>query len=79
MPVFPVWLCGERIDLFEMDTSTKIRFGFIALLWLALCYIVVVSQPMSLRVIFVIVASGIVVWVPLYKKYIKNGKRDGKH
>lgn len=57
-----------------MDTNTKIRFGFIAVLWLLLCYLVVASQPFTLWVAFVIVASGIVVWVPLYKKYIKNGK-----
>lgn len=57
-----------------MDTTTKIRFGFIAVLWLLLCYLVVASQPFTLWVAFVIVASGIVVWVPLYKKYIKNGK-----
>lgn len=59
-----------------MDTSTKIRFGFIAVLWLILCYLVVASQPFILWVLFIIVASGIIVWVPLYKKYIKNGKRD---
>lgn len=61
-----------------MDTSTKIRFGFIAVLWLLLCYMVVASQPFTLWVAFVIIASGIVVWVPLYKKYIKNGKRNDK-
>lgn len=59
-----------------MDTSTKIRFGFIAVLWLILCYLVVASQPFTLWVLFIIVVSGIIVWVPLYKKYIKNGKRD---
>ena len=59
-----------------MDTSTKIRFGFIAVLWLILCYLVVASQPFTLWVLFIIVASGINEWVPLYKKYIKNGKRD---
>lgn len=57
-----------------MDTSTKIRFGFIAVLWLFLCYQAILSQPFTLWTAFVIIASGIVVWVPLYKKYIKNGK-----
>ena len=42
-----------------MPSQYKIRFIFIAALWLVLCYIV---------------ASGIVVWAPLYKKYIQNGK-----
>lgn len=58
-----------------MDTSTKIRFAFIALLWLVLCALVVLTQPFTLRVAFILVASAIIVWVPLYKKYIKNGKR----
>lgn len=58
-----------------MDTPTLIRFVFIGLLWLALCYILVASQPFSLKVALVIVASGIIVWVPLYKKYLKNGQR----
>lgn len=56
-----------------METSAVIRFGFIAALWLLLCYVMVASQPFTLYVAFVIIASGIVVWVPLYKKYIKKG------
>ncbi len=58
-----------------MDTPTLIRFVFIGLLWFALCYIVIVSQPFTMRVAFILVASGIIVWVPLYKKYLRNGKR----
>lgn len=63
-----------------MTASQKIRFIFILALWLILCYIVVASQPrVTLYTIFVVIASGIVVWVPLYKKYIrKNGKEDSK-
>ena len=57
-----------------MSTQYKIRFIFLAALWLVLCYLVISSQPFTLWVLFVIIASGIVVWVPLYKKYIKNGK-----
>ncbi len=50
------------------------RFCCIVLLWLALCYIMVVSQPFTLKVPFIIIASGIVVFVPLYKKHIKKKK-----
>ncbi len=57
-----------------MSTQHKIRFMFLAALWLLLCYMVIASQPFTLWVLFVIVASGTVVWAPLYKKYIKNGK-----
>lgn len=50
------------------------RFVCLVLLWLILCYFVVAYQPFTLRVAFIIVASGIVVFVPVYKKYVKNGK-----
>ncbi len=61
-----------------MDSTTAIRFVFIAALWLILCFLVITTQPFTLRVLFIIVASGIVVWVPLYKKYIRNGKGNEK-
>ncbi len=58
-----------------MNKSVIIRFAFIAALWLVLCYLLVVSQPFTLKVAFIIIASGIIVFVPLYKKYRKlNGK-----
>lgn len=55
-----------------MDTSVKIRFCFIAALWVALVWLVVSSQPLTLWTLFMIAVSGIVVWVPLYKKYIRK-------
>ncbi|MBO4955476.1 MAG: hypothetical protein J6C77_03625 [Muribaculaceae bacterium] len=56
-----------------MNTAAKLRFACIVLLWLLLCWIVVSSTPrITLYTIFVIVASGIVVFVPLYKKYKKK-------
>lgn len=55
-----------------MTTSEKIRFACIAALWVALCYLMVTRRPFTLWVGFVIVASGIVVFVPLYKKYMKK-------
>lgn len=61
-----------------MDSTTAIRFVFIAALWLILCFLVIATQPFTLRVLFIIVASGIVVWVPLYKKYVRNGKGNEK-
>lgn len=59
-----------------MKTSLIIRFTFIVALWLLLCYLVVSSQPLTFRVIFIIVASGIVVLVPLWKKYIRNKQKE---
>jgi hypothetical protein len=60
-----------------MSGQQKFRFVCITLLWLALCYLLVSSQPLTLRVVLIIVTSGIVVFVPLYKKYIRNGKKVG--
>lgn len=55
-----------------MTGSQKFRLACIALLWLALCYLLLTTRPLTLWLLFVIVASGIIVFVPLYKKYAKN-------
>lgn len=57
-----------------MKTADIVRLCFIAALWLALCYLVVASQPFSPRVLLVIIASGIIVFVPIYKKYKRTKK-----
>lgn len=51
------------------------RLACIVVIWLILCYLVVRAQPLTPKIIFFLVASFIIVFVPLYKKYIKNGKR----
>lgn len=56
-----------------MDTSQKIRFAFIIVLWLVLCYLLITRVPkIDFMTIFSIVASGIIVFVPLYKKYRRD-------
>ena len=60
-----------------MTNSQKFRFACIVLLWVLLVvYILMYSVEITLYTIFVITTSGIVVFVPLYKKYIKNN--DGE-
>lgn len=59
-----------------MNGSEKFRAGCIIVLWLALCYLVVASQPFTLRVAFIVVASGIIVFVPLWKKYVRNKRQS---
>ncbi|MBD5320404.1 MAG: hypothetical protein HDS07_05865 [Bacteroides sp.] len=44
----------------------------IAALWLLLCYLMIVSQPLTLKVVLNIIGSGIIVFVPLYKKHFKK-------
>lgn len=58
-----------------MTTGNWIRFACIFGLWIFLVYIVLTrSARIDFMVIFAIVASGIIVFVPLYKKYVKNKK-----
>lgn len=46
------------------------RLCCVILLWLALCYILITrSRVIDFRVVFAIVASGIVIFVPIYKKH----------
>ncbi|MBQ9076626.1 MAG: hypothetical protein IJY31_02120 [Muribaculaceae bacterium] len=60
-----------------MKGAVIFRFICIVALWLMLCYLVVSRQPFTLWVLFWIVASGIIVFVPLYKKYMRDGKGKG--
>lgn len=58
-----------------MKTGTKIQLGFIAALWIVLVYLILSSTPQwTLMTWFTIVASGIVVFVPLYKKHFSQKK-----
>ena len=52
------------------------RFACLALLWLIITWAVVAYQPFTPRVAFFVIVSGIIVFVPVYKKYVKNGKQD---
>jgi len=65
----------------RMNNATKFRMLCIVLLWIALCYLLVTSGPVTFKTLFVIIASGIIVFVPLYKKHIrgKSNNTDEKH
>lgn len=58
----------------RMKTSVIIRFAILAVIWLALGVTVLVRGGVTLYNIFVVVASAIIIFVPMYKKYVKNGK-----
>ena len=59
----------------KMNASNIIRFAFIIVLWLVLCYLLITRSPkIDFMVVFTIVASGIVIFVPLYKKYMRGKK-----
>ena len=60
----------------KVPTGILIRLVFIALLWLALVALILTTARIDFFTLFAIFASGVVVFVPLYKKYF--GKNDGK-
>ena len=61
----------NNVDI--MTTGNIIRFTCILLLWLALCYILLTrAARIDFMVLFAILASGIIVFVPLYKKYVRR-------
>ncbi len=45
---------------------------FVVLLWLVLCYLVIISNALGFMKFFCIIASGIIIFVPLYKKHFKK-------
>ncbi len=56
-----------------MNTNQIIRFTCILLLWLGLCWLLLTrAARIDFMVLFTIVASGIIVFVPLYKKYVRK-------
>lgn len=57
-----------------MNIGTILRFIILGILWLGLVYYIVSHAEMTFTTCFSIVASGIVIFVPMYKKYIKNKK-----
>ena len=63
-----------------MKMSVVIRFLIIGLIWAGACAMLVARMvadgtAFNLLTIFPILASGIIVFVPLYKKYIRNDKQ----
>jgi len=61
----------------QSKTAIIIRFALLGVIWLVLVPpIILRTEKFTLYQAFVIVASGIIVFVPMYKKYLGN---DGKH
>lgn len=55
-----------------MNTSVILRFVILGVLWLGLVIYLVAAAPFTLYTAFVIVASAIIIFVPMYKKYVKK-------
>ena len=62
-----------------MRMSVVLRFLIIGLIWAGACGVLLARMiaegtAINLMTLFPIIASGIIVFVPLYKKYIRNDK-----
>ncbi len=55
-----------------MKTSVILRFVILGVLWLGLVYMIVRYSRVTLYTAFIIVASAIIIFVPMYKKYVKK-------
>lgn len=55
-----------------MNTSVVLRFVILGILWLGLVLYIIMHTTFTLYTAFVIVASAIIVFVPMYKKYVKK-------
>lgn len=55
-----------------MKTSVIVRFIILGLLWLGLVAYILMHAHFTLYIAFIIVASAIIIFVPMYKKYVKK-------
>lgn len=60
----------------KVPLGVWIRLGFIAVLWMVLVALILKTARLDFFTLFAVFASGIVVFVPLYKKYF--GKNNGR-
>ncbi|MDE5629641.1 MAG: hypothetical protein K2I69_08790 [Muribaculaceae bacterium] len=55
-----------------MKTSVILRFIILGFLWLLLAGYILTHARVTLYTVFVLVASAIIVFVPMYKKYVRK-------
>lgn len=55
-----------------MKSQPIFIFVFFGLIWLALVLYLITHAPLTAYICFVIIASAIIIFVPLYKKYVKK-------
>lgn len=52
-----------------MTVGKKIGFGVLAAVWLALCVVMLAKAGVTLYNLLIVIISGIIVFVPIWKKY----------
>lgn len=58
----------------KVKASNILRFGILGILWALLVVYILLHSKITLYTIFIIFASAIIIFVPVYKKYVKNNK-----
>ena len=64
-----------------MNTSKTIRLfglGILALVWLWLAWGFLSTKGITLLNLIILAMTGIIIFLPLYKKYISGGSDDSK-
>lgn len=56
----------------KIPNSVIVRFVILGVIWLGLVAYIIARVPLTLYTLFVIVASAIIVFVPMYKKYLRK-------
>lgn len=64
------------VNKVKMKFSIILRFVFLGALWLFLCYLLLATaRPVTFYTWFVIFASAVIIFVPMYKKYVSNSRK----
>ena len=58
----------------EMKLKVKIGITLLAMVWIGLIYLMISAGGITLKNILIIVMSGIIIFVPLWKKYVRGTK-----
>lgn len=59
-----------------MKKGAIIGISILAMIWLVLAWLMLSTQGITLRTLLLLAMSGVIVFVPLFKKYGKNRKED---
>ena len=58
----------------NMNIANIIRFSILGILWLLLVLYILTHARITPYTVFAIVASAIIIFVPVYKNYVKNNQ-----
>ena len=63
----------------NMKTGLIIRFACLTALWVILCYLVISTRGLNFWTLFAVIVSGVLVFVPNYKKHIRGNDENKRN